>query len=289
MILQAHVGVGIAGKEGQQAARTADYAIGQFKFLKPLMFVHGREAYRRNSLLVLYSFYKNVLYVVAQFYFGFFSSFQGQPLYEKFIYQLYNVTMTSLPIMWFAVFDFEHEKDRKPVSADNNELSQSLKLVKGDEKLFMRNPSLYEIGMKKQCYSNKLMVQWIIYALLHALLIFWVNFYPISGLLQPDGKDVGFWVAGHVVYGVCVIVSNAILMAKFSTFEGVGVASIALMVFAYYFFFGVQSWMGSFPELSHLFMPTMQQIPVQLSMLLVVVVCVLGELAYRFKTYDAWA
>tara|TARA_B110000305_G_C19332966_1_gene584998 strand:- start:90 stop:206 length:117 start_codon:yes stop_codon:yes gene_type:complete len=38
MIQQAHVGVGIQGKEGQQAARTADYAIGQFQFLKPLMF-----------------------------------------------------------------------------------------------------------------------------------------------------------------------------------------------------------------------------------------------------------
>jgi len=50
MILQAHVGVGILGKEGQQAARSADYAIGQFKFLKPLLFYHGREAYRRNSM-----------------------------------------------------------------------------------------------------------------------------------------------------------------------------------------------------------------------------------------------
>lgn len=30
MILQAHVGVGILGKEGQQAARSADFAIGQF-------------------------------------------------------------------------------------------------------------------------------------------------------------------------------------------------------------------------------------------------------------------
>ena len=38
MIQQAHVGVGIQGKEGQQAARTADYAIGQFQYLKPLMF-----------------------------------------------------------------------------------------------------------------------------------------------------------------------------------------------------------------------------------------------------------
>jgi|TARA_B110000285_G_scaffold205398_1_gene243130 P-type E1-E2 ATPase len=63
MITQAHVGVGILGKEGQQAARSADFAIGQFQFLKPLMFVHGREAYRRNALLILYNFYKNVLYI----------------------------------------------------------------------------------------------------------------------------------------------------------------------------------------------------------------------------------
>ena len=71
------MGVGILGKEGQQAARSADYAIGQFKFLKPLLFVHGREAYRRNSLLILYSFYKNVLYVVVQFYFGYKSAYSG--------------------------------------------------------------------------------------------------------------------------------------------------------------------------------------------------------------------
>ena len=77
MILQAHVGVGILGKEGQQAARSADYAIGQFKFLKPLLFFHGREAYRRNSMLILYNFYKNVVYIVAQFYFGFGSAFSG--------------------------------------------------------------------------------------------------------------------------------------------------------------------------------------------------------------------
>tara|TARA_B110000285_G_C15032967_1_gene567736 strand:+ start:326 stop:625 length:300 start_codon:yes stop_codon:yes gene_type:complete len=77
MILQAHVGIGILGKEGQQAARSADYAIGQFKFLKPLLFVHGRESYRRNSMLIKYTFYKNVLYVIPQYYLGFWSTFSG--------------------------------------------------------------------------------------------------------------------------------------------------------------------------------------------------------------------
>ena len=73
MITAAHIGIGISGLEGQQAARAADYSIGQFRFLKNLMFVHGREAYRRNSYMILYMFYKNVLYVLPLFYFGFLS------------------------------------------------------------------------------------------------------------------------------------------------------------------------------------------------------------------------
>lgn len=33
MIMEAHVGVGIEGHEGKQAARSADYSFGQFKEL----------------------------------------------------------------------------------------------------------------------------------------------------------------------------------------------------------------------------------------------------------------
>lgn len=86
MITAAHVGIGISGLEGQQAARSSDYAIAQFSFLIPLMFYHGREAYRRNSYLVIYMFYKNVLFVLPQFWFGFVSAFSGQTLYESWLY-----------------------------------------------------------------------------------------------------------------------------------------------------------------------------------------------------------
>ena len=77
MINKAHVGIGIAGREGMQAARASDYAIGKFKFLRPLLFFHGREAYRRVAWLVCYNFYKNFLYVIVQYFFGFYSVFSG--------------------------------------------------------------------------------------------------------------------------------------------------------------------------------------------------------------------
>lgn len=77
MIAAANIGVGISGLEGQQAARAADYSIGQFRFLKVLLFVHGRECYRRNSYLVIYFFYKNLLLVMPIWIYGYFSLYSG--------------------------------------------------------------------------------------------------------------------------------------------------------------------------------------------------------------------
>lgn len=64
MITSADVGIGIMGNEGQQAARSSDYVIGQFSFLRRLLFVHGREAYRKNCFAVGYVLWKNFLYVM---------------------------------------------------------------------------------------------------------------------------------------------------------------------------------------------------------------------------------
>jgi phospholipid-translocating ATPase len=58
MIQEAHIGVGIAGEEGRQAAMTSDYAIGQFRFLTRLVLVHGRWSYRRVAETIANFFYK---------------------------------------------------------------------------------------------------------------------------------------------------------------------------------------------------------------------------------------
>ena len=68
MIQAAHVGVGISGVEGLQAARSADVAIGQFRYLRKLLLVHGSWSYQRISKLILYSFYKNIALYMTQFW-----------------------------------------------------------------------------------------------------------------------------------------------------------------------------------------------------------------------------
>ena len=68
MIQAAHIGVGISGVEGLQAARSADVSIGQFRFLRKLTLVHGAWSYHRISKTILFSFYKNIALYQTQFW-----------------------------------------------------------------------------------------------------------------------------------------------------------------------------------------------------------------------------
>ena len=197
MISKAHVGVGIAGREGMQAARTSDFAIGKFKFLHQLLFVHGREAYRRNGELILFMFYKNVLYVMVQFMFGYYSVFSQQTMYEKWIYQIYNVTFTGLHNIWYALFDFEFEKP-----------------------ILKSTPILYSIGMQNLVFNMKEFWIWFFYANLQALMILLVVFWCSQETPVSDGKTFNFWAGGHHVYMNCVLMANLIILKMQHAYTG---------------------------------------------------------------------
>jgi phospholipid-transporting ATPase len=73
--------------------------------VKELLLYHGRESYRKNSRLILFNFYKNMILVLPQFWFGMTNGFSSASMFDPWIYQLYNVVYTSLPIIIFAIFD----------------------------------------------------------------------------------------------------------------------------------------------------------------------------------------
>jgi len=51
------------GKEGRQAARCADFALSRTSFLKKAVLVHGHWFYVRLAMLVIYFFYKNIVFI----------------------------------------------------------------------------------------------------------------------------------------------------------------------------------------------------------------------------------
>lgn len=149
MITEAHVGLGIKGVEGQQAARSSDFAIGEFQHLRRLLFYYGRDSYRKNAVLVAYCFYKNIVLVLPQFWYGIiFENLSGVTLYDGTLYQLVNVVYTSVPIILFAIFD----KD-------------------ADEDILEYSSGFYFPGPKKYFFNSLVFWQWIGFGALQAWVI----------------------------------------------------------------------------------------------------------------------
>lgn len=105
MIQEADVGVGIAGEEGRQAVMSADYAIGQFRFLQRLVLVHGRWSYRRLAETIANFFYKNIVWTLTIFWYQIYCNFDMTYLYDYTYILLFNLAFTSLPIVFMGVLD----------------------------------------------------------------------------------------------------------------------------------------------------------------------------------------
>ncbi|KAI1487303.1 P-type ATPase-like protein [Biscogniauxia mediterranea] len=105
MIQEADVGVGIAGVEGRQAVMSADYAIGQFRFLQRLVLVHGRWSYRRMAEAIANFFYKNMIWTFTIFWFQCFCDMDITYLFDYTYILLFNLIFTSLPPILIGVLD----------------------------------------------------------------------------------------------------------------------------------------------------------------------------------------
>lgn len=92
MIQEAHVGIGIFGKEGRQAARCSDYCFPRFRSLQRCLLLHGHWYYHRIVLLIQYFFYKNITFILPQFFYIFFSTYSATSVYDTLTLTLYNVS-----------------------------------------------------------------------------------------------------------------------------------------------------------------------------------------------------
>ncbi|XP_064871342.1 phospholipid-transporting ATPase IH-like [Oncorhynchus nerka] len=190
MILEAHVGIGIMGKEGRQAARNSDYAIPKFKHLKKMLLVHGHIYYIRIAELVQYFFYKNVCFIFPQFLYQFFCGFSQQPLYDTAYLTLYNISFTSLPILLYSLL----------------EKHVSIETLKSD-------PTLYRDVAKNSLLRWPVFLYWTCLGLFDACIFFFGAYFLFdnttftsNGQLMTTNTQMMFgnWTFGTLVFTVLV-------------------------------------------------------------------------------------
>ncbi|XP_063230598.1 probable phospholipid-transporting ATPase IA isoform X2 [Bacillus rossius redtenbacheri] len=183
MIQKAHVGVGISGVEGLQAACASDYSIAQFRFLCRLLFVHGAWNYTRMCKLILYSFYKNICLYVIELWFAIYSGWSGQILFERWTIGLYNVLFTAAPPLAMGLFE-------KVCSADT----------------MLRYPALYKPSQNARLFNVKVFWVWIVNALVHSVVLFWLPLLALQeDVVWSSGREGGYLLLGNIVYTYVVV------------------------------------------------------------------------------------
>ncbi|XP_068732876.1 LOW QUALITY PROTEIN: phospholipid-transporting ATPase IF-like [Montipora capricornis] len=225
MIQEAHVGIGVMGKEGRQAVRTSDYAIARFKFLWRVLLVHGHWYYVRAAIIVQYFFYKNVSFITPQFFYAFFNFFSGQPLYHGFFLTAYNIFFTSLPIFVYGIFEQNIGSD-----ALQNE------------------PRLYRDLSKNYRLSWTEFFFWIASGYWHSLVLFFGSYFFFqSGSLGPAMLQYGNWSFGTFVFTVCILISNlklALVTHYWTWMTHVATWGSILLFFVSTIAFNAETWEG---------------------------------------------
>jgi phospholipid-transporting ATPase len=184
MIQKAHVGVGISGNEGLQAANSSDFAIGQFRFLSRLLFLHGAWFYTRVSKVILYSFYKTICLYIIELWFAIYNAWTGQVLFERWTIALYNLVMTSIPPLAIGLFDRRCTEQNR-----------------------VRYPALYRETQTSVLFNSKIFWKWVLSAILHSAILFWLPMFTFNtGIVWKSGANGGYLVVGSIIYS-CVMVT----------------------------------------------------------------------------------
>ncbi|KAH7067650.1 hypothetical protein BKA63DRAFT_423811, partial [Paraphoma chrysanthemicola] len=179
MIQEAHVGIGITGKEGLQAARTSDYSIAQFRFLVKLLLVHGRWNYIRTCKYTVGTFWKEMLFYLTQALYQRSVGYTGTSLYESWSLSMFNTLFTSLPVIFMGVF----EKD----------LSASTLLAV---------PELYCKGQRNGGFNFKVYLGWMFMASGEAMVVYFCMLGLYGQALFTEDNSI--FALGSITYTAVV-------------------------------------------------------------------------------------
>ncbi|KAI0852939.1 phospholipid-translocating P-type ATPase [Daldinia vernicosa] len=183
MISASHVGVGISGKEGLQAARVADYAIAQFRFLQRLLLVHGRWNYVRTAKFILTTFWKEMFFYLPTAMYQRFNGYTGTSLYENWSLTVFNALFTSLCVLCLGIWE-------QDLSAET----------------LLAVPELYVHGQKNKELNIPRFIRWMAAAATEGVLV-WLGVWAAYSV-YGQARDDALFALGDLVFTIGVLWIN---------------------------------------------------------------------------------
>ncbi|CAH0049527.1 unnamed protein product [Clonostachys solani] len=185
MIQASHVGVGISGKEGLQAARVADYSIAQFRFLQRLLLVHGRWNYVRTAKFIICTYWKEMFFYLSAAQYQRYNGYTGTSLYEAASLTVFNTLFTSLCTICMGIWEQDLQAET-----------------------LLAIPELYVFGQRNKGLNLQNYVLWMLLAVVEGV-ICWYGAWAGYGWIVPSGQDhKSLYSLGQLVFTIGVFWIN---------------------------------------------------------------------------------
>ncbi|KAF8891341.1 hypothetical protein BD779DRAFT_1610652 [Infundibulicybe gibba] len=184
--LAADVGVGISGEEGLQAVNSSDYAIGQFRFLKKLLLVHGHWSYARNGNMILNFFYKNIVCIGVLWWFQIYDAWSSNYVFEYTYLLFWNSFWTLCPVIAIGLFD---------------------RIIDSD--ILMELPELYSYGRTGRWFGIKWFIIYMLDGIYQSAIIFFLIFFAyMTPASRTDGYQIGTYEFSSTMVFAAVLCTN---------------------------------------------------------------------------------
>ena len=268
MIMEAHIGVGIAGKEGTQAVRSSDFAIGQFRFLEKLLLIYGRNGYTKVSKFICYYFYKNMILIFAEILFPVFNGYSGQIFFADYLSVMYNAFFTSWPCM--VSFALDRDVDLKTVK---------------------KFPVLYKAGPSAYFFNMKVFWTYILYSFIHGIICYTVPAWGLNNIINTNGDTLDHWIKSTVSFSMIIHVVTYKLLIITNFWHSLNVSASVISVLIYYIvIYLLNTTMFAYKfqnELAGIVPIFLTNIPCLIAIFAISLVCILPDYAFAQLSYVA--
>jgi len=161
------------------------------------------------SILVGYMFYKNIVMVLAQYFYMYSTGISGQKFYSELGFQLYNLAYTSLPIIVLGVFDYD------------------VPWYVGRQ-----FPELYQVGPRMELFNTRTFLKWIASAVYEAGMIIFMVIYGYNEYESNTGS-APMVQYGLLTFTLVVLVCNLKLIMLQMSWTVIGAVCWFLGVLAF--------------------------------------------------------
>ena len=159
----------------------------------------------RIAEMILYFFYKNMLFTLPQIFFGIQCAFSGQTLYEDYYVTSFNLVFTSLPLVAKAILeqDINYKRVRKSTVFEPPGIQ-----IEEDGGIKDYFPTLYRENKENLIFTIKSFSVWILEGVIVSALIYLFGLYILTdAVINKEGLTGGIWYFSIALYTTVIVVS----------------------------------------------------------------------------------